>query len=82
MAEIKESTHCVIKALDAVIYLSKDELALLSEIFRKLDKCREQDGKPINDYYICNLDEPYADKVLQAILDGEDAKNEAADDEG
>jgi len=29
---------------------------------------------PKNNYYVCNQDEPYAEKVLNTILDGEDAK--------
>ena len=36
---------------------------------------REVDGRPTdNKYIICNQDEPYAEKVWQTILEGEDAK--------
>lgn len=31
-------------------------------------------GLPKHNYYSCNQDEPYADKVLQTILEGEDQK--------
>ena len=29
---------------------------------------------PDNKYWVCNQDEPYADKVISVIADGEDAK--------
>lgn len=29
---------------------------------------------PMNDYYVCNQDEPYAPKVIETILNGEDEK--------
>lgn len=34
----------------------------------------EEMKQPNNRYYICNTDEPYADKVLEAIRNGEDEK--------
>jgi hypothetical protein len=36
---------------------------------------RVETGRPLsNEYLVCNMDEPYAEKVLQIILEGEDAK--------
>jgi len=29
---------------------------------------------PTNKYYVCNQDEPYAEKVIQTILEGENKK--------
>ena len=31
---------------------------------------------PPNKYYVCNQDEPYAEKVINIILTGEDTKTE------
>ncbi len=37
---------------------------------------RKRQGKEtFADYYVCNKDELYADKVIKTILDGENAKN-------
>ena len=35
-----------------------------------------EDKVPENHYYVCNQDEPYADKVLDVILKGETLKND------
>jgi hypothetical protein len=76
MAEY-EVKFCVIKTSDALKYLTKSELTKLGVLFAKIDAGRKADGKSINNYYVCNTDEPYAQKIIQTILDGEDAKGEA-----
>jgi len=37
---------------------------------------------PENKYYVCNQDEPYADKVIKTILDGETAKEQLPTPQG
>lgn len=74
MTEIKNNTHFIIKC-DDVKYLSKTQSKHLLVILARIASCRMREKKnPINDYYICNKDEPYADEVLKVILRGEDAK--------
>lgn len=34
--------------------------------------CKQEGKNPYPSYILCNQDEPYADKVWQVILDGED----------
>lgn len=78
MAEIKYDTHIVIKRADAEKYLAKHGQMQLEALLAAISIGREQDGKPAeNSYYVCNTDEPYADWILQAILDGEAGKEEA-----
>lgn len=74
MAKRKESTHIVFKIEDALKYLSNEDRERLATLIFRIETGRSQDGKKLNRYYICNADEPYADKVLQAILEGEDYK--------
>jgi hypothetical protein len=42
----------------------------LLEVYEKLLGRKLQD----NQYYVCNKDEPYAEKILATILEGEDEK--------
>lgn len=73
--DIKKGTHLVLKYEDVEKYCKAGDLNALDFIRHKIKKGREKDGKPINNsYYICNVDEPYADKVLQDILQGESYK--------
>lgn len=72
MAEYKENTHTVIKNEDIRKYLTVKEISQLVNILANISSGRRADGKnPENTYYICNTDEPYADKVLEAIMGGE-----------
>lgn len=64
-------THIVVKQEDLNNYLSDKERELLYNILTKVEEGRATDGKPNNQYYICNIDEPYAEKVRQVIIDGE-----------
>lgn len=65
----------VIKNNDADEYLTDDEKESLSNILLAIMNGRARAGKtPENTYLVCNTDEPYADKVLQDILQGESYK--------
>lgn len=69
MKELKENTHIVIKREDIYKYLSEPELISLEHILHSISIGRAREGKKQdNTYYICNTDEPYADKVLNVIL--------------
>lgn len=73
---MKTNTHIVIKKEDADKYCSAEELFQLKRILKVIEHGRQLDGKTLsNSYYICNTDEPYADKVLDVILTGEVNKN-------
>lgn len=72
---IKKNTHIVLKKDDIDNYLNQEEICWLDKIMTSIQMTRKEEGKPLNNqYYICNKDEPYADTVLQVILDGEDKK--------
>lgn len=43
---------------------------LMQNFLRELEKI--QPFLPNNEYYVCNQDEPYAQKVIDIILEGED----------
>lgn len=69
------NTHLVLKASDIDKYLSASDIDKLRKVLLKIEKGRESDGKTAcNSYYICNHDEPYADNVINVILDGEHKK--------
>ena len=61
--------YTVIKNTDAEKYLTKYEKLALENICSLIIKGRKMDGKKSNSYYVCNTDEPYADKVLELILE-------------
>jgi hypothetical protein len=48
-------------------HITKNDARLISNI------CLER-NVPENKYYVCNQDEPYAEKVLQTIKEGEEQK--------
>ena len=75
MVKLKQDTHLVIKADDAKAYLTHHELCELMSLIARIEEGRELDGKKSNTYYVCNLDEPYADMVQRVILTGEDVKD-------
>ena len=43
-------------------------------LVRIYDGRKSENKNPVNRYYICNLDEPYADEVFRVIKKGEEAK--------
>ena len=64
----KDDKYFVMKIEDVETMLTETEQEILACIIDKLDS--------INEYIVCNEDEPYAEKVWQAILSGEDAKGD------
>lgn len=72
----KENTHIIIKRQDALKYLTEVEYQTLEQILCTISQGRNKDGKnPINTYYVCNTDEPYAEVVHGVIMGGEAVKN-------
>ena len=59
-----------------VVFNRKHLAALPRELRRQFEQvCRlMQPWLPQNKYYVCNQDEPYASKVFQIILQGENEK--------
>ena len=75
MAEKKYNTHLVIKNEDIEKYLSQEMQEDLEDIINTLKYNKEMAGEDTDKgYYIVNIDEPYADDILQLILKGEDLK--------
>lgn len=52
-------------------YLTDNQIKYLDAVLNTIADGRKKDGKNLNSYYVCNTDEPYADKVLEVILRGE-----------
>jgi len=72
----KVNTHIVIKREDTEKYLTKAERQALEEMQNTIIRGRARDNKkPINNYYVCNIDEPYAEVVHGVIIGGEVVKN-------
>jgi hypothetical protein len=73
----KENTHIVLKKEDVARYLTEPERRTLGSLMDKITRGRACDGKqPVNSYYVCNRDEPYAEAVHSVILDGEESQQE------
>lgn len=69
------NTHIVIKKGDALKYLTEVEYQTLERLQTVIIAGRAKDGKkPVNNYYICNTDEHYADIVKRVIVLGEQNK--------
>ncbi len=69
---IKENTHTVLKNADIEKYLNDSQKKNLQDIIMTIGYGRHDDGKAaVNQYYVCNVDEPYADKVLKVILEAD-----------
>jgi len=78
----KVNTHIVIKREDALKYLTEVEYQTLEELQNTIIRGRAKDKKrPINRYYVCNTDEPYAEMVRGVIVGGEYAKENEHDGE-
>jgi len=69
--ELKMGTHIIAKVNDIEEYLTKKEQEELYRLTNKVRDNRIRNGNPINYYYICNTDEPYAVDVLGVIRNGE-----------
>ncbi|MDF2609064.1 MAG: hypothetical protein K0R92_538 [Lachnospiraceae bacterium] len=74
MCSLKKGSHTVIKNDDVFEHLSLSEREILRILLDKVENGRKTAGKKLNEYYICNTDEPYAAGVLQLILLGEERK--------
>ena len=72
--EIKKGTHIVLKVDDIKKYLNDSQQGALSSFIKTINNGRVNDKKGLNDYYVCNVKEPYADKVYEIIINGEIAK--------
>lgn len=71
----KENTHVVVKREDILKYLEEPEQIALEEMLNKIILGRTLDHKkPINNYYVVNKDEPYAEVVRGIIIGGEAVK--------
>ena len=67
----KKDTHIVLKMDDIRKYLSDEQICELNNISQTIQNGREKDGKnKCNESYICNVVEPYSDKVFDIILKG------------
>lgn len=66
----QRNSHIVIKRKWLHQNLSDEERAILSILLTKAVK-----NKPEHEYYVVNLDEPYADKVKNIIYEGEKEKS-------
>lgn len=73
--EEKKNMYVVLKVSDVKTYLSSEDCRILDGFLAKIEKGREAAGKnPYNEYYVCNVDEPYAADVHNTIISGEIAK--------
>ena len=69
------NTHIVIKREDALKYLTDAEHQTLERLQAAIIAGRAKDRKKaVNNYYICNTDELYAEIVERVILLGEQNK--------
>ena len=67
-----EITHIVIKKEDALKYLPEPAFQSLCQMLNIIAEGRSADGKkPVNEYYICNVDKEYAEIVHGVIMAGE-----------
>jgi len=73
----KERKFVVLNIRDLNKYLDDNDLRSLSNICAKVTKGRHGDGKPENNYIVCNEDEPYAEKIWQEIANGEAKKHQS-----
>lgn len=68
----KKNTHFILKEEDIEKYLTDKQQLQLRLIATAIAEGRSKDNKkPVNEYYICNVDELYSHKVLEAIQEGE-----------
>lgn len=71
MAKVIEDKFIVIKIEDVDRYLTEEDSWILVRLQQAILAGREKENKKLNDYWVCNRDEPYADKIIQTILEGE-----------
>ena len=73
----REIKFYVFKKEDVDVVL--DRHPLLAEYFQTISSLVRlnriaRNKKPMNDYVVCNQDEPYSEEIWKIILDGEKAK--------
>lgn len=72
---VLEEKFVVFNIKDIDEYLSTSSKANLVLMEKAIQLGREKDGKKgVNNYYVCNQDEPYAQQVIDIILAGETEK--------
>lgn len=77
----KVNTHVVIKREDILKYLEEPEQITLEKMLNKIICGRAKDNKKsVNDYYVVNKDEPYAEVVHGIIIGGEAVKEQSLSD--
>lgn len=54
--------------------LSEEDQQKLKSVLEKIASERKAKGKEVNNYYVCNQDESYAEKVFNVIIEGEKEK--------
>lgn len=67
-------THIVLKMTDIEKYCNQSQINNLKELCETVSAGRTKENKKNNIYYVCNIDEPYADTVHDIILTGEENK--------
>lgn len=72
---VKENTHIVIKEDDIRKHLSNEEQKIFDMLYEKIMLGRYSEGRTNALYYVVNRDEPYSEKILDVIRDGEVEKN-------
>jgi len=80
----KELKYVVVKIEDLQEYFNRypDMAKVFDLILEGVTFLRARKGKYLpNRYIICNQDEPYADKVWQTILEGENDKQKVKQNE-
>lgn len=66
--------YIVIKTQDIKDYLQGSDANMLMYLYKRIERCREWEGKKKNNYVVVNTDEPYADIVERIIEMGEEFK--------
>ena len=62
-----EDKYIVLKKADIEAALNNYQKQDLSLLVKRVQQYRAREGKPQNQYAVINLDEPYADQVLELM---------------
>ena len=65
-----EKKYLVLKWSDITPALSVEQKVQLAQICDDIARWRTSQGKPLNQYVVINLDEPYAPEVLRLMEQG------------
>ena len=70
-----EVKYLVLKLEDLAKFLDPEEIDVLDGLIAKVDRGREEEGKPTdNQYLVINTDEHYAAKIVEIITENEGLK--------